>query len=101
MTGPCAKQRVFCTIIASDGTSYTGENYCENPQPVCPRAEGEDYTKCRVICKQVGHAEEVALSLAGESARGSEVVLTGHDYYCPSCQMKLFDAGVQHISVLR
>lgn len=92
--GPCAKRRVLCTIQTRGGSCITGSNDCRNPQPVCPRGPGEGYEKCKTVCQQIGHAEEVALSLAGELAKGATAILTGHDYYCPACQEKLFAAGV-------
>lgn len=90
----CAKQRVTCTLTHPDGREWIGENLCRNPQPVCPRAPGEDYTKCRTVCDQVGHAEPVALAQAGDNARGCTATLRGHTYFCQSCQHSLFDAGV-------
>lgn len=92
--GPCAKRRVLCTIQTPGGIRITGSNDCLNPQPVCPRGPGEGYEKCTTICKQVGHAEAVALNRAGRLAKGATAILIGHDYYCPDCQQQLFDAGV-------
>jgi hypothetical protein len=92
--GPCAKVRVFCTITAVDGERFVGENHCAFPQRVCPRTLGEDYTKCATICHQVGHAEIVALGLAGEKAQGARAVFRNHTYACQKCQEALFAAGV-------
>jgi deoxycytidylate deaminase len=90
----CAKARVFVTLTHPDGRSWVGENRCGNPQTVCPRASGEDYTKCKTICSQVGHAEEDALQLAGEHANGCSASIRGHTYYCMHCQHAMFAAGV-------
>lgn len=87
----CAKTRVRVTLTHPDGRSWAGENWCRNPQPVCPR---EGYDKCKTICDQVGHAEEDALRVAGEHARGCTASLDGHTYYCMPCQHKLYAAGV-------
>ncbi len=99
MIGPCAKQTVTCTLIASDGERFVGTNYCENAQQACPRNAGEGYDKCASICRQSGHAEIVALRRAGEKARGSKAFLQGHTYACQSCQEALFAAGVDSLSV--
>lgn len=98
--GPCAKGApVVCTIIGLNGVRYVGTNYCNNAQPACPRLPGEDYTKCKTICQQEGHAEEVALALAGENARGGHAYVEGHSYACRQCQEALFGAGVVALSV--
>ena len=96
--GPCAKQQVFCTLTFPDGYEYTGENYCNNAQETCPRMPGEDYTKCRTICHQSGHAEIVALSECPRKAAGATARVTGHTYACRSCQEALFAAGVVGVS---
>lgn len=98
--GPCAKQTVNCVIISENGKRYSGTNYCNNAQPSCPREVGEDYTKCKTICQQSGHAEINALAAAGENARGGRAVLSGHTYVCMDCQHALFAAGVKSISVV-
>lgn len=100
MLGPCAKQRVVCDIEGGDGTLYQGENACENPQSVCPRAPGEDYTKCQTVCRQQGHAEIQALRAAGENARGGMASLIGHYYVCEPCARAMKAAGVISFCVL-
>ncbi len=99
MSGPCAKATVRCTLVAADGERIVGENYCESAQPTCPRKPGEDYTKCATICRQAGHAEIVAVRLAGEKAKGARAYIEGHTYACMNCQHALFGAGVRSISV--
>lgn len=99
MTGPCAKAVVRCTLITPDGERFVGENWCETPQAVCPRVPGEDYAKCRTICRQVGHAEQVAMILAGEKAVGARAYLEGHTYACMECQHAMFAAGVASFTV--
>lgn len=97
----CAKVTVTCTLFLRDGTQVVGTNACSNPQPVCPRAPGEDYTKCRTICDQMGHAEVQALARCkpGE-AEGASAIVTGHTYACKDCQEALFGAGVKWLRVL-
>jgi hypothetical protein len=75
---------------------YVGENVCLNPQPVCPREPGEGYAKCKSICRQVGHAEELAIEAAGEDARGSTIEVT-HWYACDYCSAIARKAGVREI----
>lgn len=96
--GPCAKAQIKCTLVTVNGDHVVGENWCLNPQPVCPRAPGEDYTKCQTICRQLGHAEEMAVRIAGAHARGARAFLEGHTYACMNCQHSLFDAGVASLS---
>ena len=98
--GPCVKRRVRCTIVAADGRAVTGENDCLNSQPVCPREEGEDYTKCTTICQQVGHAEETALDkarAAGLDLTNGVALIAGHWYACTNCQQALRREGVTNI----
>lgn len=100
--GPCARRRVQCTIRLPGGHTVVGENSCESPQEACPREPGEGYEKCRTVCKQVGHAELMALSLAeleGFSVAGSSAVVRGHSYACKECQEALFGAGVRWLQV--
>jgi hypothetical protein len=94
MTGPCAKTRVTCTLTFPNGVEVVGENLCANPQAVCPRAPGEDYTKCATVCQQMGHAEAQAVAACGGIADGASAVLRGHTYACQKCQEALFGAGV-------
>lgn len=97
--GPCAKARVFCEITTPAGERFVGENWCANPQAVCPRLPGEDYTKCTTVCQQEGHAEVVAVRLAGEKAGGATAILRGHTYACRPCQEAMFGAGVRFFGV--
>jgi deoxycytidylate deaminase len=98
----CAKTRVRCTIYTSDGNSIVGENDCLNPQEKCPRDPFEGYDKCLSICRQIGHAEEVALAKAragGYELKGSVAVIEGISHVCRTCQEKLYGQGVAWISV--
>lgn len=97
--GPCAKTTVRCTLVAADGRRFVGENWCASPQAVCPRDPGEGYEKCRTVCCQEGHAETVALALAGSAARGAHAYVEGHDHACRDCQIALFGAGVSAFTI--
>lgn len=97
--GPCAKAVVTCKILGTRGDTYIGTNECNNPQRVCPREDGEDYTKCKTICDQQGHAELQAIELAGADCREGIAILDGHTYFCEYCQHALFDAGIALIGI--
>jgi hypothetical protein len=95
----CAKTQVFVTLVATSGKQWTGTNWCRNPQTVCPRAPGEDYTKCKTVCDQFGHAELDAIRLAGAEAKGSTAYVRNHTYFCMACQHALSAAGVRTFSL--
>jgi tRNA(Arg) A34 adenosine deaminase TadA len=90
----CAKKRVLCILITEGNELFIGENWCNNPQPICPRAAGEDYSKCQTICRQPEHAEIAALRKAGNKAKGSTVLIT-HNRICKDCAEALNQAGVK------
>lgn len=94
MIGPCAKAQVKCTLVTRSGARFVGTNECFNAQPKCPREPGEDYTKCRTICQQLGHAETVALVIAGTRAKGAHAYIEGHNHACKNCQIAMSHAGV-------
>lgn len=93
----CAKRRVHALLITPDGTVYHGENSCDRPQRRCPRAPGEDYTKCHTICGQAGHAEARAVAAAEadfQLLRGSRLLLAGHTRICDECSQLLSRHGI-------
>jgi deoxycytidylate deaminase len=98
-TGECAKVKVKCTLVTTTGAHIIGGNWCANPQENCPRGSLDGYEKCQTICGQYGHAEEVAVLLAGENADGATAYLEGHTYYCMNCQHVLFKAGVKNLCI--
>jgi hypothetical protein len=99
MMGPCAKTQVRCTLVTPYGALFVGENACANPQPTCPRLPGEGYEKCKSICRQLGHAETVALQRAAEKALGARAYIEGHDHARRDCQIALFAAGVRSLTI--
>lgn len=99
IVGPCAKKRVICTLLTVTGEKIVGTNDCRRPQVKCPRAPGEGYEKCKTICDQEGHAEEIALKRAGDKAKGAIATLEGITHYCRACQEKLFAAGVEALMI--
>ena len=99
----CAKRQVTALLTTRHGDTVRGTNECFNPQPVCPRKPGEDYTKCRTICKQRGHAEIQAIDAAleyGLDLFGATCTVTGHYYVCHHCAQALSDAGVSEIRIV-
>jgi hypothetical protein len=60
---------------------------------------GEDYTKCKTVCQQFGHAEVMAAFLADEKCKGAQAYLEGHTYFCQNCQQTLFDMGVVSLHI--
>jgi deoxycytidylate deaminase len=96
--GPCAKVRVFCTLVHPDGRRWTGENSVRRAQDTCPRGgmpSGDGYHLCRDVCDQIGHAEVVALAAAGADAAGCTAYVEGRDFVCYDCQARLVAAGVR------
>jgi len=85
MHGLCAKVTTMATVVCVDGTRFVGMNWCANPQPKCPRKEGDNYDKCNTICKQMGHAEVMACLAAGAKAKLGVLYLEGHTYACDNC----------------
>jgi deoxycytidylate deaminase len=96
--GPCAKHRVICTLVTVSGEHIVGENWCSKPQATCPRKAGENYDKCITICGQSGHAETVALALAGKKASGARAYVEGRPYSCRDCQESMYAAGVRAVT---
>lgn len=101
--GPCAKQVVKATILTKIGARYTGFNHCCKPQKTCPRdaagfETGEGYELCKSVCKQVGHAEEVAIETAeaaGADIEGATLYLEGHTYACEKCKNSALLRGIE------
>lgn len=97
----CAKRKVTCMLVTPCGETFIGTNDCLRPQAVCPRDGFEGYDKCSTICRQPGHAEEMALINAGSKAKGARAFIHGITYVCRTCQEQLFNAGVESISVVK
>lgn len=86
----CAKRLVVAVLVNQAGDVIAVDtNRCANPQPVCPRNEGEGYEKCQSICLQNGHAEVLVITRAvnaGVSLDGVTLFLHGHCAPCSECQ---------------
>jgi len=94
--GKCAKRHVVA-IIEKSGKFYVGSDWCRNPQKKCPRFPGEDYAKCKKICKQDGHAEVDAIKKASGNTKGAVMYLIGHDHCCDSCLDAMEKAGIETV----
>lgn len=94
--GPCAKTTVRCVLInmLTDEVVAVGENVCMTPQETCPRVGDEGYEKCKTVCNQVGHAEEVAAYLIRNNNQPLISYITGHTNYCQNCESILRKVGV-------
>ncbi len=100
--GPCAKREVLCSVNTPDGRWLRASNACDNAQAVCPREPGEDYTKCKTICEQAGHAEQQLVALAeqeGFDLTNGTAYVHGHYWACEPCARALKDAGVTAIVI--
>jgi DNA (cytosine-5)-methyltransferase 1 len=101
--GRCAKAHVTCTIISAiDKRTVIGTNEVANAQAACPREPGDDYTKCKTICRQHGHAEEIALEkarVAGLELQHAVAVISGIDWICKSCGSQLREAGIARVQL--
>lgn len=105
MKVPCHKQHVVAVIQTPKGELFVGTNGVDNPQKTCPRElieskTGENYHLCRDVCGQVGHAEAVACTLAGEKARGGTLYLFGHTYACKECLELMYSVGIRELCIL-
>ena len=99
MKGKCAKQTTVAIII-NNGQFWVGSNWCYNPQEKCPREgmkTGEGYELCKSVCCQPCHAEVDACNKAGENARGGDLYLIGHYYYCDDCKQVMDACGINNI----
>jgi len=92
----CAKRHVIA-IIERKGNFYVGSDWCHNPQEKCPRLPGEDYTKCKTICDQDGHAELDAIKNAKGDTKGGIMYLIGHDHCCDPCLAAMKKAGIETV----
>jgi len=95
----CAKQITTCIITTKNGEEFYGENFCLVPQTECPREEGEGYEKCKTICFQIGHAEEVAImeAMKHEADLQAAKVIIGHERICDNCEELLTKHGITNI----
>lgn len=92
----CAKRYVVA-IIEKNGKYYVGSNWCRNQQKECPRLPDEDYSKCKTICEQDGHAEIDAIKNAKGDTEEAIMYLIGHDYCCEPCLASMKKAGIKTV----
>lgn len=98
----CAKRTVLAVIEDAEGRVLSwGSNVCLSPQAKCPREPGEGYEKCQTVCRQVGHAEEVALmQLPTEQwPAAAHCRVLGISHVCDNCQHALWTAGIDSFTV--
>ena len=94
--GWCADKTVFAELTTPSGAKFYGFNGCANPQTVCPRQEGEGYTKCIEICMQPKHAETMAISLWEDAGaeQGATMRVWGANKICSGCVAACAENGV-------
>ena len=100
--GPCVKQTITATLVATNGHRFVATNFCLTPQKVCPRAgleTGVGYDLCKTICNQIAHAEINVVMKASVFAKGSTIYLEGHTYACETCKSFAIKYGVKEIIV--
>lgn len=98
--GPCAKQIVTATVVATNGAHYVATNHTRCPQSVCPRKDmptGVGYELCRDVCQQPGHAELNVIKLAKKKCCGATLYIEGHTYACEECKAAAVAAGIVEI----
>ena len=98
----CAKHVTVCKIVTKSGHTFYGENNCLVEQEECPRLPGEGYEKCKTVCFQVGHAEELAVLKAlshGMDLNGAKAII-GHERICDNCKNLLNAHGITDIEFL-
>jgi deoxycytidylate deaminase len=62
---------------------------------------GVGYELCKSVCQQEGHAEENALSFAGDKAKGATLYVEGHTYACGNCTSIAEQYGVKEIIIVK
>ena len=98
----CLKQTTVAVIMKDKKLLGIGINLINNENITeCPRKNsntGEDYDKCRNICGQIGHAEEMACEIAGkENCKDATLYLIGHTYACIHCKLKMREYGIKQL----
>lgn len=95
----CAKVQVSCWITTLDGDEFYGTNACLVPQKECPRLPDEGYEKCKSICFQLAHAEEMAVYkglMSGANLKGATAEIT-HERICDRCRELFTLHGITNI----
>ena len=94
--GRCADKTVFAELTTPSGAVFYGFNGCANPQTTCPRSSGDDYTKCREICRQPAHAEVMAISQWEDAGaeHGATMRVWGANKICCNCKAVCAENGV-------
>ena len=96
--GWCADKTVFAELTTPSGAKFYGFNGCANPQTKCPRKAGEGYAKCREVCQQPAHAEEMAISQWQDAGaeQGAMMRVWGANKICDGC---IGECNANHVIV--
>jgi deoxycytidylate deaminase len=99
----CLKQSTVAIIMKDNKIVSTRANLINNIFiEECPRKHsltGTDYDKCKDVCLQEGHAEEVACRIAGKECGGGILYLIGHTYACDDCIKIMKEHGIKKLII--
>ena len=95
----CKKQTTYAVIYKDGQAMGVGTNQISEDITECPRDKagfksGKGYHLCKEVCRQAGHAEEMACRDAGKKALGGTLYLIGHTYCCDNCIEIMANAGI-------
>lgn len=100
----CLKQPTAAIIVRNGEIIGRGVNAGKRVK-ICPRVvrgclTGEGYELCRVVCRQKGHGEVMAIRDAqsrGNDLKGASIYLDGHWWVCESCWNEIIKAGISRV----
>lgn len=98
----CVKHPTGAVIVKNGRIVGRGANSGVK-MDVCPRwgsPTGQNYEKCKNICRQDGHAEVCAIRDAGKDAQGGDLYLYGHWWCCENCWNEMIRAGIRNVYLL-
>lgn len=104
--GTCLKLKTGAVLVKNGKIIGRGSNTGIKKIKVCPRDEmptGSDYSACKAICGQKGHAEDTAIDDAvknNKNTKGADVYLWGHWWCCEPCWKKMIGAGIRNVCLL-
>lgn len=100
----CVKQPTAAVIVKDGKIVGRGVNAGKRVD-VCPRVihncpTGTGYEFCKVVCKQEGHAEVMAIRDAlkkNDDLRSASLYLDGHWWICKPCWDEIIKAGISRV----
>lgn len=101
----CVKQPTGAVIVKEHKIIGRGTN-AGIKMAECARwgsPTGTNYGPCKDICRQMGHAEAMAINDAiknGFDSRGASLYLYGHWWCCQNCWQAMIKAGIKEVYLL-